>query len=87
MASFVCPRCGAESHNPTDAAEGYCGRCHEWTGAEKEYLADLLRRFRIGARLQRAGHPNPYGEAGITVDEARVLIALGDDALEELQHE
>jgi len=28
---FICPRCGAMSHHPTDAAEGYCGRCHDWT--------------------------------------------------------
>lgn len=27
-ASFVCPRCGAESFNPNDIAEHYCGRCH-----------------------------------------------------------
>lgn len=25
---FTCPRCGAVSYNPTDAAERYCGRCH-----------------------------------------------------------
>lgn len=28
---FTCPRCGATSHHPQDAAEGYCGRCHDWT--------------------------------------------------------
>jgi ribosomal protein S27AE len=27
-ASFICPRCGAESFNPSDIAERYCGRCH-----------------------------------------------------------
>jgi ribosomal protein S27AE len=26
--SFVCPRCGAESYNPNDIRESYCGRCH-----------------------------------------------------------
>jgi ribosomal protein S27AE len=31
-AAFVCPRCGTPSHNPNDAAAGYCGRCHDWTG-------------------------------------------------------
>jgi hypothetical protein len=25
---FRCPRCGAVSHNPNDAREQYCGRCH-----------------------------------------------------------
>ena len=29
--SYTCPRCGAVSHNLTDVAEGYCGRCHDWT--------------------------------------------------------
>jgi ribosomal protein S27AE len=28
---FVCPRCGAISAHPTDIAQGYCGRCHDWT--------------------------------------------------------
>jgi hypothetical protein len=27
-AGFTCPRCGAVSHNPNDARERYCGRCH-----------------------------------------------------------
>ena len=25
---FRCPRCGAVSHNPKDACERYCARCH-----------------------------------------------------------
>ena len=33
--SFTCPRCGAVSHNPTDAVQGYCGRCHDWTSPER----------------------------------------------------
>jgi hypothetical protein len=31
---FVCPRCGAISHNPHDAAERYCGRCHVFVDDE-----------------------------------------------------
>jgi hypothetical protein len=27
-APFTCPRCGAVSHNPHDAEERYCARCH-----------------------------------------------------------
>jgi ribosomal protein S27AE len=27
-ASYVCARCGAESFNPNDIRERYCGRCH-----------------------------------------------------------
>lgn len=30
-AHFVCPRCNRASFNPTDALEGYCGACHDWT--------------------------------------------------------
>lgn len=30
--SFTCPRCGAVSYHPTDRAEGYCARCHDYTG-------------------------------------------------------
>ncbi len=32
-ARFVCPRCGAISVHPDDVAAGYCGACHDWTGA------------------------------------------------------
>lgn len=31
-ATFTCPKCGAVSYNPNDIREGYCGRCHEFTG-------------------------------------------------------
>lgn len=34
-ASITCPRCGRTSHNPNDVREGYCGACHDWTGAIK----------------------------------------------------
>lgn len=30
--NFKCPRCGAVSWNSNDVREGYCGRCHEFTG-------------------------------------------------------
>lgn len=35
LTSIACPRCGRTSHHPTDVAEGYCGACHDWTGAPK----------------------------------------------------
>jgi hypothetical protein len=31
-ASFTCPRCSRTSHHPEDAAHGYCGACHAYTG-------------------------------------------------------
>jgi hypothetical protein len=33
--SITCPVCGMTSHNPNDAREGYCGNCHDWTGARR----------------------------------------------------
>jgi hypothetical protein len=30
--SFVCPRCQAESFNPNDIREQYCGHCHAFMG-------------------------------------------------------
>jgi hypothetical protein len=30
MTTFTCPICGAVSHNPNDARERYCGRCHRF---------------------------------------------------------
>jgi hypothetical protein len=29
---YTCPACGATSHHPDDALNGYCGNCHSWTG-------------------------------------------------------
>jgi ribosomal protein S27AE len=29
---FMCPVCGRVSAHPKDLEEGYCGRCHTWTG-------------------------------------------------------
>jgi hypothetical protein len=30
--AFTCPCCGSVSHHPSDTEQGYCGRCHWWTG-------------------------------------------------------
>lgn len=35
-ASIVCLRCGAQSFNPHDIAERYCGRCHVFHDDAKE---------------------------------------------------
>lgn len=32
--SFTCPRCARTAHNLTDAAEGYCATCGDWTRRE-----------------------------------------------------
>lgn len=36
--TFICPICGAESSNPYDALEGYCGACHDWTRERRSGL-------------------------------------------------
>lgn len=35
----MCPECGAQSWHPKDVEEGYCGRCHWWTGDPVLYAA------------------------------------------------
>lgn len=30
--AYTCPKCGAVSHNPNDAANRYCGACHVFEG-------------------------------------------------------
>jgi ribosomal protein L37E len=57
--SFVCPRCGAKSYHPKDISEGYCGRCHDFTGKErpmhtKDMLAAALREVRLHTMADKA---------------------------------
>lgn len=40
--SFRCPECGAVSYHPEDIRQGYCGRCHKWTGEEPTQADDDL---------------------------------------------
>jgi hypothetical protein len=47
---FTCPRCGAVSHHPTDIAERYCGRCHDWP-ARAVTAAELLAELEADHRL------------------------------------
>ncbi len=39
QASFVCPECRTQSWHPEDVKQGYCGRCHFWTGDAVMYAA------------------------------------------------
>jgi hypothetical protein len=48
--SFTCPRCNATSHHPKDVAQGYCVRCHEFTGSLAAVRAEDAE---IQARLDR----------------------------------
>lgn len=63
---FICPACGAHSTSPADALEGYCGRCHTWTGAH----GDVYRARHLGstdpaeftaACLERALYEEAHG--------------------------
>lgn len=38
---FRCPRCGAQSSHPEDIANGYCGRCHAFTGSGEHWIDTL----------------------------------------------
>jgi hypothetical protein len=54
-ASITCPRCGRTSHNPNDVREGYCGNCHDWTGAIAS-MVEPGRTFDRGMYFDRQGH-------------------------------
>jgi hypothetical protein len=50
MSTFVCPICDAVSHNPGDAIERYCGRCHVFVADVEEAPISvrkaMVRHFR-----------------------------------------
>lgn len=54
-ATFTCPRCEASSAHPRDIAEGYCGRCHDWTG--QPIPAELPRAATLYVAGPMTGHP------------------------------
>jgi hypothetical protein len=41
-ATITCPDCGVTSYHPTDVAEGYCGRCHDWTSKGGRPMATMF---------------------------------------------
>lgn len=43
--SITCPVCGMRSFHPMDVQEGYCGRCHAYTGlgsSSREFCGQCL---------------------------------------------
>jgi len=40
--SFTCPFCGAVSHNPRDAEERYCARCHVFVDDEAQTYEAII---------------------------------------------
>ncbi|MFJ9239736.1 hypothetical protein ACIRJ3_32715 [Streptomyces anulatus] len=61
--SFVCPECSAESWHPEDVAQGYCGRCHFWTGDPTMYAAWKAERASAAGRAPETGSVAPPGSA------------------------
>jgi hypothetical protein len=53
--SFTCPKCQRTSHNPNDEANGFCGACDDFTGAERGIMPDLKR----GVQLHEIEHNTP----------------------------
>lgn len=49
---LTCPACGMTSHNPADAAEGYCGMCRRYLTPLERQFGDFVRGFQ---ELARAG--------------------------------
>jgi hypothetical protein len=72
---YTCPLCGATSWNPTDAAEGHCGRC----GANRlapgvyEVAGDL--RLVVPELLAHNGYPAT--PANVDLVTAAALDAFG----------
>lgn len=59
-ASITCPVCDRTSHNPTDVSQGYCGHCHDWTGAHNLVRGHWRPPFDEVAQamfFDRQGHP------------------------------
>lgn len=56
---FTCPFCGAVSHNPSDAAQRYCGRCHvfvdDMSGPDAEIYAIIRGRKKPDPTFYQAG--------------------------------
>ena len=48
---ITCPACGAVSYNVNDIREGYCGRCHDWTGQPRSEIAEIVTASRAAQGL------------------------------------
>lgn len=59
---FVCPACTTSSPHPQDIADGYCVRCHWWTG--DALLGPARPELWSANGLQPPAYPSPYGWLG-----------------------
>lgn len=68
--AFGCPRCGAVSQSATDEAEGYCGRCHDFTGKERIRFGHLPLLDVFELRELLALVPDPANPLHTAIAEA-----------------
>lgn len=79
--AFTCPDCGTVSAHPDDLAQGYCGRCHRFTGLPARPRAGSLRRAdgtAIDVRFVATDDPTVF--LGVSVDGERIMLRPGDTA-------
>lgn len=70
--SYTCPFCGSESHNPHDAKELYCGRCHQFAGDALQIL-DLTMRL---AEERVSQGRNPLGSVTLPISIAKLALKV-----------
>jgi hypothetical protein len=58
-ASFVCPHCGAESFNPNDIRERYCGRCHQFEDDRLDAMVGSVAIKRLIEEVRLGKEPSP----------------------------
>lgn len=70
--SFICPRCGVESHHPLDEDYGYCAKCHEFAENRVRSTAKAIHDISKSARDRGVlpmwtvyNHPKDYPEGFI----------------------
>jgi hypothetical protein len=86
--TFSCPSCGAVSHNPRDALEGWCGRCRAFTGQLRSLSCPVCRAsFLVSPEFawQPVACPcgglmemNQPGEVPVTDSPGEILPAPGE---------
>lgn len=78
-ASFTCPVCGLVSHHPIDISQGYCGRCHDFTGVPddtaRRMSATDVDRVRDLAMVLRADQDGVTEQVTLGPYTAYLLIA------------
>ena len=81
--SFTCPECGATSHHPMDVRDGYCGRCHDWTGARSRVevrprAGGVRRRDGSEVPVRYVPTEDPAAFLAVTVDGDPIVLEAGD---------